>query len=120
MLKITMLAVAILFVIACALFNLRVSWANVNGRSRHDRRLVYFIVSEMATAATALIAWETKTFWLIEPALKSETVGDNAGLAYLFLLTLGIAAVITVGIAVWSAGVEGETFWAAKKVARHN
>lgn len=112
------LIVSIVFVIACALFNLRVSWANVNGRYYHDRRLVYFIVAEMATAATAFLAWRTSEIWLVKIAMNCEAVGDNGGLAYLFLLVMGISVVIMTGVAVYSAGAESESFWAAR-AAKH-
>lgn len=119
MLKGIILAVAIMFVIVCALFNFRVSWANINGKKYHDRRLVYFVVAEMATVAAALIAYLTKGSWLIKTAMACENAGyENSGLAYLFLLVMGVVVVLMTGAAVYCAGAEGEDLW-WHKAAKH-
>lgn len=116
MLKVILLVVALVFIVSCASFNFRVAWANVKGRYYNDRRLIYFVSAEMATAVAALVAYSTRESWLIKPALASEAAGDNGGLAYLCLLIMGIMAVMIVGATVWAAGTEGEEFWAKKKV----
>ena len=111
--------VSISFVIACALFNLRVSWANVNSRRYRDRRLVYFVVAEMAAAAVGFIAWKTSEIWLVKTALACDAVGENAGLAYLFLMVMGVAVVLMAGATVYCAGTEGESLWTKKSRAKH-
>ena len=106
---------AFIFVIAI-LFNFRVGWAN--RRRHHDRRLVYFITAEVAMAAMAMMAWLTRESWLVKPALTCGEVGDNAGLACWFLLTMAAGVVLMAGGAVYCAGFEGEAFW-AKRATKH-
>ena len=118
MIKGIILAVAIVFVVACALFNLRVSWANVNSRRYRDRRLIYLVLAEMATVAAAVIAYLTRESWLVDTATTCESAGYNGGLAYFLLLWMGGILVLMTGVAVYCAGTEGEDLW-WHKAAKH-